>query len=154
MTNRKVVLGALVIVLLVAGCAEFWKQAANPKSTQNEVVGKIEMIAEAVTENAPLFGPAAAPVAVISTAITALLGVYSNKKKKLTIAGQNQIIAGQADRQANFSVTLQSIVEAIEVVAKADAGQAGNEMKTEIKKKLQEHQVYQVGKAIISSLKK
>ena len=155
MTKKKrVVWLSLLIILLVAGCADFWKQAANPDSTQNKVADKIGQVAEVMTENAPLFGPAAVPVALVSTAITALLGVYNNSKKKLTINGQNTIIAGQAQRQGNLTITLQSVVEAIDAIAKADAGPEGNAIKDEVKKKLQEHQAYQVGKAIISSLKK
>ena len=69
------------IILLVVGCESFWRAAADPDSSQNVTVAKVEEVAIVAKENASLFGPAGIPVAVIATAITTLVGLYNNKKK-------------------------------------------------------------------------
>lgn len=138
------------IILLVASCASFWREAADPNSSQNIAVAKVGEVAVVAKENASLFGPVGIPVAAISSAIIALVGLYNNKRKNLKLDGKDMIITGQNVAFNNVTETTRAIVEAIDVLEKA----TGVKIKEEVKKKLQEHEIYKLGKSIISGLKK
>ncbi len=143
--KKRIVL-AFIILLVVGGCESFWYSMADPNSLQNITVGKVEEVAVVVKENASLFGP----VATIATVIATLIGLYNNKRKKLTLAGKDVVIAGQNMAFNNVTETTKAIVEAIDALEKA----TGVRVKDEVKKKLQEHEIYKLGKSIISGLKK
>lgn len=137
------------IILLVASCESFWREAATPDSSQNITISKVGDVAVVAKENASLFGPAGIPVAAVSSVIIALVGLYNNKKKNLKLDGKDIIIAGRDIAFNNVTETTRAIVEAIDVLEKA----TGVQVKDEIKKKLQEHNIYRLGKSIISGLK-
>ena len=147
---KKRVLLLAFIILLVVGCEGFWREAADPDSSQNVAVAKVEEVAVVAKENASLFGPAGIPVAAVASAIIALAGLYNNKKKKLQLKGKDVVIIGQEAAFNNVTETTRAIVEAIDVLEKA----TGMRVKDEVKKKLQEHEIYKLGKSIISGLKK
>ncbi len=138
------------IILLVASCESFWREAATPNSAQNIAVAKVGAVAVVAKENASLFGPVGIPVAAISSVIIALVGLYNNKRKNLKLNGKDIIIAGQNVAFNNVTETTRAIVEAIDVLEKA----TGVQVKNVVKKKLQEHEIYKLGKSIISGLKK
>ncbi len=146
--NKKVIWLSLIIILL-AGCESFWYSMADPNSTQNMAVDKTGQVVTVVKESAPLFGSAAIPLTVITNTILAVIGVYKNKRKNLTIAGKDVLIAGQSVAFNNVTETTKAIVEAIDAVEDA----TGIKVKDEVKKKLLEHQIYKTGKSIISGLK-
>ena len=146
--NKKVIWLSIIIVMF-AGCTEFWRNSADPNSTQNIAVDSGEKLVEATKDIAPIFGPAAIPLTVITNAILAVIGVYKNKRKNLTIAGKDVLIAGQSVAFNNVTETTKAIVEAIDAVEDA----TGIKVKDEVKKKLLEHQIYKTGKSIISGLK-
>ncbi len=147
--KMKVTVTALFILLFVCSCESFWRDAADEGSKQNQVIEAIGDGAKTVKDNAPLLGPAGVPAAVIATGIAALIGYYNDKRKKLTIIGKDIVIAGQTTAFNNVTETTKAIVEAVDVLDDA----VKIKIKDEVKKKLQEHQIYKIGKSIISGLK-
>ena len=147
--RRVFLLSLLLVLLVIAGCNEWYLAVGDPNSGLNRTMDATTDIADAVAVGATASGtPIGLLIGMIATGISAIGGIYNNYRKNIVIRGKDA-------RLHNNIVTTKAIVDAIESVSELHVGSStlGKVVKSEVKKKLLDEEAYRIGKAVIDSLK-
>ena len=137
-----------ILLLVVAGCAAL-DQVFLPHAdgTPSDTVTAVDQFGKEIVASGV---PWAAPVAGICTIFGLIAGVYGKMR--------GQQAAAVSDKNAQLIAVADAVVNAIEaispVVIDAKGTTVGDILKPEVKKNLQDRDMYIVGKALITALKK
>ena len=148
--NKTILLTIILLPLVFAGCQEIQRQVTDPNSGINRAVDTAQRTLPIVGAGATASGtPWGALVATVCAGLLGLTNVYTGVRAKIT-----------QDRLNNVTVATGAVVQSIEQLAGLEVtkdGQTttlGEIIKPQVKAKLQDNDVYLIGKAVIEGLKR